>query len=67
MERVLSMFDRYPSQKRVAALMLGYGICVKEDGNAYCNDVEISHSALGRAAGADRRVAKSTIDRKSVV
>ena len=63
MERVLSMFDRYPSQRKVAALMLRYGISVGEDGNAYCNDVEISHSALGRAAGADRRVAKSTIDK----
>ncbi len=63
MDRILAMFDRHPSQRKVAALMLRYGISVREDGNAYCNDVEISHSALGRAAGADRRVAKSTIDK----
>lgn len=63
MEHILAMFDGYHSQRRVAALMLRYGISVGEEGGAYCNNVEISDSALGRAAGADRRVAKSTIER----
>lgn len=42
--------------------MLRYGIKVKE-GSAFCGNVEISDSALGRAAGVDRRIVKSTVDR----
>ena len=48
----------------VAEIMLRHGIAVR-NGKAYCGDVEISDSALGRAAGADRRVARATIDRIS--
>lgn len=43
-------------------MMLRYGIKVKE-GSVFCGDVEISDSALGRAAGVDRRIVKSTVDR----
>ena len=43
-------------------MMLRLGISVK-DGKAYCDTVEISDAALGRAAGADRRVVRSAIDK----
>ena len=46
----------------VAEVMLRHGIAVR-NGKAYCGDVEITDSALGRAAGVDRRVARMTIDR----
>lgn len=58
----LSMhFSKYPSQKKVARLMLKYGLRVAE-GKAWCGDVEITDTALGRAAGVDRRVAKATVE-----
>ena len=62
MEEILSAFDRYPSQKDVAKVMLQLGLSVK-DNSAYCGDVEISDSALARAAKVDRRVVRSTVER----
>ncbi|MDR0198138.1 MAG: regulator of amino acid metabolism, contains ACT domain protein [Methanomassiliicoccaceae archaeon] len=60
MERLSAVFAGFPSQEKVARLMLRLGASVKE-GNAYCGDVELSDTALGRAAGADRRVARTAI------
>ena len=60
MERLSVVFAGHPSQEKVARLMLRSGISVK-DGNAYCGNVELSDAALGRAAGADRRVARAAI------
>ena len=62
MEDILKAFDRYPSQKDVVRVMLRLGLSVKDNG-AYCGNVEISDSALGRAANVDRRVVRSTIER----
>ena len=62
MDDLLEAFNRYPSQRDVAKVMLQLGLSVK-DNSAYCGDVEISDSALARAAKVDRRVARSTIDR----
>lgn len=62
MDKVLAAFDKYPSQREVAKVMLRHGISVR-DGSAYCGDIEIGDSALGRAANVDRRVARATIDR----
>ena len=62
MEEILKAFDRYPSQKDVVRVMLKLGLSVKNN-NAYCGDVEISDSALARAANVDRRVVRSTVER----
>ncbi|MDD3398521.1 MAG: ACT domain-containing protein [Candidatus Methanomethylophilaceae archaeon] len=62
MKKLSDHFQGYPSQEKVARMMLRYGIKVKE-GSAFCGNVEISDSALGRAAGVDRRIVKSTVDR----
>ena len=43
-------------------MMLRHGIRVA-DGKAYCGDIELSDSALGRAANVDRRVIRSTVER----
>ena len=62
MDDLLTLFDRYPSQKDVVKVMLRLGLSVK-DNSAYCGDVEISDSALARAANVDRRVVRSTVER----
>ena len=62
MEEILKAFDRYPSQKDVVRVMLKLGLSVKNN-NAYCGDVEISDSALARAANVDRRVVRSTVEK----
>ena len=64
MERLSRLFRQFPAQEKVANLMLRLGISVR-DGRPYCGSVEISDTALGRAAGADRRVARAAIDRIS--
>ena len=62
MDALLKAFDRYPSQKNVVQIMLRLGLSVK-DNKAYCGNVEITDSALARAADVDRRVVRSTIER----
>lgn len=62
MDISLSEFDGLPSQKEVATVMLNQGLSVK-DGKVYCGNIEISDAALGRAAGVDRRVVRSTINK----
>jgi predicted regulator of amino acid metabolism with ACT domain len=64
MEHLYEVFADFPSQGKVADMMLRLGISIK-NGKAYCGTVELSDTALGRAAGADRRVARSAIDKIS--
>lgn len=54
-------FGRYPSQGKVARLLLSHGLRVKE-GRVFCNEVEITDMALARAAGVDRRIVRSAVD-----
>ncbi|NLI73555.1 MAG: hypothetical protein GX369_02115 [Euryarchaeota archaeon] len=54
-------FGRYPSQGKVARLLLSLGLSVK-DGKVHCGDIEIADIALSRAAGVDRRIVRSTIE-----
>ncbi len=53
-------FEKYPAQGRVAQLMLRYGLRVSS-GEVFCGDIPLSDTALGRAAGVDRRVVSSTV------
>ena len=66
MECVKEGFSGLPSQERVAMLLLRQGIRV-EKGVAYCNNIEQSDAAIARAAGVDRRVVRSALDRISAV
>jgi uncharacterized protein len=54
-------FGKYPSQAKVAKLLLVNGLKVKE-GRVYCGEIEVADMAIGRAAGVDRRIVRSTID-----
>jgi predicted regulator of amino acid metabolism with ACT domain len=63
-ERLSEVFSGFPMQEMVARMMLRLGTSVR-DGKAYCGPVELSDVAVGRAAGADRRVARSAINRIS--
>ncbi|MGE4274897.1 MAG: hypothetical protein AB7E27_02400 [Candidatus Methanomethylophilaceae archaeon] len=62
MRKISDHFQGYPSQEKLARMMLRYGIKV-QGGMVFCGNVEISDSALGRAAGVDRRIVKSTVER----
>lgn len=62
MDRIREQFIRYPSQGKVAEVMLRYGIS-EIDGKAFCGDVEITDSSLARSAGVDRRVVRSVLER----
>lgn len=62
MERIHEHFKGYPSQEKVATLLLRHGIRV-ENSVAYCGDIEQSDVAIARAAGVDRRVVRSTLEK----
>ena len=64
MDSLDQFFRSYPSQFKLANLLMRSGIRVSE-GRAYCGEIEQSDSALGRAAGVDRRVVRTTLDRIS--
>ena len=53
-------FGRYPSQGKVAKLLLEHGLRV-QGGNVYCGDIELSDIALARAASVDRRIIRSAV------
>ena len=54
-------FGRYPSQGKVARLLISLGLNVKNC-RVHCGDIEIADIALARAAGVDRRIVRSTIE-----
>ncbi len=64
MDIVGSSFSGYPSQEKVAKLLLKNGMRV-EGGRAFCDSVELGDSAIGRACGVDRRVVRTTLERIS--
>ena len=64
MEHLSKVFAGFPMQEKVAKMMLRLGVSVKE-GKAYTGNIELSDAAVGRAAGADRRVARSAMDKIS--
>jgi len=49
-EQIANYFGRYPSQAKVAKLLLENGMRVSE-GRIYCGEVEVADVSLGRAAG----------------
>lgn len=64
MDRIKEAFNKLPSQEKVAMLLLRHGIRV-EGGMAYCDNIEQSDAAIARAAGVDRRVVRSTLEKIS--
>lgn len=64
MDIVGRSFEGFPSQEKVAKLLLANGIRVM-DGCAYCGDVKQSDSAIGRACNVDRRVVRATLEKIS--
>ena len=48
-KQIANYFGRYPSQAKVAKLLLENGMRVSE-GRIYCGEVEVADVALGRAA-----------------
>lgn len=58
--RLRPHFKGFPAQERVAQLMVSYGLRVK-DGRMHAGEIELSDSAVARAAGVDRRVVTATV------
>lgn len=54
-------FGRFPSQAKVARLLLEHGLRV-HSGAVYCGEIELADSAIGRAAGVDRRIVRATVE-----
>lgn len=57
-------FAGYPSQEKVARILVEQGIRV-EGSCAYSGNIKQSDSAIGRACGVDRRVVRATLERIS--
>ncbi|MBC7108864.1 MAG: ACT domain-containing protein [Methanomassiliicoccales archaeon] len=54
-------FGRYPSQAKVAKLLLQYGLRVANH-TIFCGDVEVADIAVARAAGVDRRIVRAAVE-----
>jgi predicted regulator of amino acid metabolism with ACT domain len=62
-EEVERHFDKFPAQAKVARMLLRAGLRVSgtvKRPKIYCGDIELSDTAIGRAAGVDRRVVRDT-------
>lgn len=64
MDKMESFFKGHPSQLKVARMIFVRGISV-ESGIAYCGGIKQSDSDIARAAGVDRRVVRTTLERIS--
>ncbi|MGI6008762.1 MAG: regulator of amino acid metabolism, contains ACT domain protein [Methanomethylophilus sp.] len=64
MQLITDHFKNYPSQQKVAEVLLRQGIAVR-DGDAYCGDIKQSDTAVAKAAGVDRRIVRATIEKIS--
>jgi predicted regulator of amino acid metabolism with ACT domain len=53
-------FSKYPSQAKVARLLLRNGFSVR-DQRIYAGEVEVADTAIARAVGVDRRVVRSAV------
>ncbi len=54
-------FKGFPAQEKIAQLMVNYGLRVKDD-RVYAGEIELTDSAVARAAGVDRRVVTATVE-----
>src|SRR2546427_2289040 len=59
-EKLRSYFKGYPAQEKVAHLMLVHGLRVR-DGRVFAGPMEVSDTAMARAASVDRRVVTATV------
>jgi uncharacterized protein len=57
---LIDYFSRYPAQEKIARLMIRYGLRI-QDHEVYCGSVRLTDTALGQAAGVDRRIAAATV------
>jgi predicted regulator of amino acid metabolism with ACT domain len=53
-------FLRYPMRKRVAELLLKYGLRIDKKATIYCGEIEMSPAKIARGLGVDRRVVLET-------
>jgi hypothetical protein len=59
-EKLRPYFRGFPAQEKVAQLMVQYGLRVSE-GQVHAGPIEISVTAIARAASVDRRVVTATV------
>jgi len=53
-------FDGHPNKKRVAKLLLTYGLKVTEDMKIKCGDIEVPYTKIAEVLNTNRRVVKKT-------
>ena len=59
-EKLRPYFRGFPAQEKVAQLMVQYGLRV-QGGQIHAGPIEVSDTAIARAAGVDRRVVTATV------
>ncbi len=58
--RIDEKFRRYPAQLKVVQLFMRLGLAVK-DGQIYCDGIKISHFAVAKGLGVDRRAVADAV------
>ncbi|TLZ71693.1 MAG: ACT domain-containing protein [Methanobacteriota archaeon] len=59
-EKLRPAFKGFPAQEKVAQLMVVHGLRVQEE-RVFAGPIEVSDTAMARAAGVDRRVVTATL------
>ncbi|MFH2106635.1 MAG: regulator [Candidatus Micrarchaeota archaeon] len=54
------VFVHFPQRRKVAEVMLRYGLRIDENGNIFCGEIEIAPAKFARGINTDRRVVIET-------
>jgi len=60
--KVYEKVKRYPAKVRVARLLVENGLRIADDGKIYCGPINIPDAKIAKAANADRRIVRNTVE-----
>ncbi|MGQ9690149.1 MAG: amino acid-binding protein [Thermoproteota archaeon] len=60
--KVYEKVKRYPAKVKVARLLVENGLRIADDGKIYCGPINIPDAKIAKAANADRRIVRNTVE-----
>ncbi|MEM3026136.1 MAG: amino acid-binding protein, partial [Thermoproteota archaeon] len=60
--KVYEKVKRYPAKVKVARLLVENGLRIADDGRIYCGPINIPDAKIAKAANADRRIVRNTVE-----
>ncbi|MGQ9595991.1 MAG: amino acid-binding protein [Thermoproteota archaeon] len=60
--KVYEKVKRYPAKVKVSRLLVENGLRIADDGKIYCGPINIPDAKIAKAANADRRIVRNTVE-----